>query len=109
MAEANGDRLEALFHQAADLPPEERQALLDAACADDPGLRAEVERLLANDARLGAAEESAFLKSPVIRVAAEPPVTAAPSQPATEPPLPWHHGWYRSREASSATRNRDAG
>src|SRR5262249_56801539 len=44
----------ALFDQAADLPPAEQQRLLDAACADDPALRAEVERLLAGDARLRA-------------------------------------------------------
>ena len=48
-------RLWALFDQAADLPPAEQQALLGAACAGDPGLRAAVERMLANDARLGAA------------------------------------------------------
>ena len=35
MAEGPSDRVEALFHQPADLPP-----LRDAACADDPGLRA---------------------------------------------------------------------
>src|SRR5262245_1894952 len=81
-------RLWALFDQAADLPPAEQQALLEAACADDPGLRAEVERLLADDARLGAAEGSAFLKTPVIRSTGEPPVDAAPSDPASEPPPP---------------------
>ena len=80
MAEEPGDRIEALFHQAADLPPEERQALLNAACANDPGLRAAVEQLLADDARLGAAEASAFLKSPLIRTTADPPVGAAPSR-----------------------------
>ena len=50
------DRVETLFHQASDLPPDGRRALLDAACHDDPGLRAEVERLLAEDARLRAEE-----------------------------------------------------
>src|SRR5262249_12146986 len=34
------DRVETLFHQASDLPPDRRRALLDAACRDDPGLRA---------------------------------------------------------------------
>ena len=62
------DRVEALFHQASDLPPDERRALLDAACRDDPGLRAEVERLLAEDARLHAeAGAGAFLDSPLVR------------------------------------------
>jgi eukaryotic-like serine/threonine-protein kinase len=88
-------RLWALFDQAADLPSVEQQALLEAACADDPGLRAEVERLLANDARLGSAKGAAFLKSPVIRASTEPPMGAAPSQPAREPPLPAHLGGYR--------------
>jgi WD40 repeat protein/predicted Ser/Thr protein kinase len=95
MPEENGDRIEALFHQAADLPPEQRQAMLDAACANDPGLRAEVDQLLANDARLGAAEGSAFLKSPLSRTNVEPLVGAAPSHPAGEPPLPSHLGRYR--------------
>src|SRR5262249_55510065 len=46
----------------------QRRALLDAACRDDPGLRAEVERRLAEDARLrteGGA--GAFLDSPLVR------------------------------------------
>ena len=63
-----GDRVETLFHQTSDLPPGERRSLLDAACEDDPGLRAEVERLLAEDARLRASEtDRAFLKSPLSR------------------------------------------
>ena len=62
------DRVETLFHQASDLPPDERRALLDAACRDDPGLRAEVERLLADDAQLREAEgEGEFLNSPLVR------------------------------------------
>jgi WD40 repeat protein/serine/threonine protein kinase len=62
------DRVETLFHQASDLPPDGRRALLDAACRDDPGLRAEVERLLAEDARLRAADNPmAFLDSPLVR------------------------------------------
>jgi serine/threonine protein kinase/TolB-like protein len=39
-------RLEALFDAALDLPPDERAAWLRRACADDDGLREEVERLL---------------------------------------------------------------
>src|SRR5271165_5768204 len=62
------DRLETLFHQASDLPPDRRRAQLDAACQGDPGLRAEVERLLAEDARLRAEEGAgAFLDSPLVR------------------------------------------
>src|SRR6516165_337415 len=62
------DRVETLFHQAADLPPDRRRALLDAACRGEPALRAEVERLLAEDARLRAADgASAFLDSPLVR------------------------------------------
>ena len=62
------DRVEALFGQASELPPDERRALLDAACRGEPGLRAEVERLLAEDARLRAEEGAgAFLDSPLVR------------------------------------------
>jgi WD40 repeat protein/predicted Ser/Thr protein kinase len=62
------DHVETLFHQASDLPPDERRALLDAACQGDPGLRAEVERLLAEDSRLRAEEGAgAFLDSPLVR------------------------------------------
>ena len=42
-----------LFAQAADLPPEERGAFLDAACRGEPDLRAEVEGLLAYDSGFG--------------------------------------------------------
>jgi hypothetical protein len=62
------DRVETLFHQASDLPPDERRVLLDAACRGDPGLRAEVESLLADDSRLRAEEGAgAFLDSPLVR------------------------------------------
>jgi WD40 repeat protein/predicted Ser/Thr protein kinase len=88
-------RIWALFDQAADLPSAGQRALLDAACADDPGLRAEVERLLANDARLGAAEGFPFLKSPLRRTTAGSPAGAAPPLPTGKPPLPSHLGRYR--------------
>src|SRR5262245_50351440 len=82
MAEEPTDRVEALFHQAADLPPGEQRALLDAVCPGDPGLRAEVERLLADDARLGAAEDDlTFLDSPLVRPRRPPPAAARPALP----------------------------
>src|SRR3954469_21919789 len=70
MAEENGDRMEELFHQAVDLPPERRQALLDRACASDPVLRAALDRLLADDARSPGDEGMPFLESPLVRPAA---------------------------------------
>lgn len=39
-----------LFERALDLPPEQRAAFLDDACADDSGLRVEVDSLLAAEA-----------------------------------------------------------
>ena len=54
-------RIQALFHQATELPPAERADFLDAEC-DDPALRAEVESLLqaheeAGDFLQGAADD----------------------------------------------------
>jgi WD40 repeat protein/tRNA A-37 threonylcarbamoyl transferase component Bud32 len=49
MSEDRRLRVRALFDQALDLPPEERDTLLDAACRDDPDLRAQVEALLEAD------------------------------------------------------------
>jgi TolB-like protein/tRNA A-37 threonylcarbamoyl transferase component Bud32/Flp pilus assembly protein TadD len=41
--------VEEIFHAAAERPPEDRPAFLDRACAATPGIRAEVESLLAAD------------------------------------------------------------
>lgn len=43
-------RLSQLFDHMIDLDPAEREALLDAECADDPTLRAELQRMLDADA-----------------------------------------------------------
>jgi serine/threonine protein kinase/tetratricopeptide (TPR) repeat protein len=47
------ERIEALFHEALPLAGAARAALLEAACADDPTLRSEVERLLDAHDRAG--------------------------------------------------------
>ena len=92
MVEEQGDRIELLFHQAADLPPEERQALLDRACANDPKLRTALERLLGDDALLHSKGDTPFLESPLIRAAANAAPGAAPLAGA----LPQTHlGRYR--------------
>ena len=60
-------RISELFDRVADLAPQERERALAAECGDDPGLRAEVERLLAADERTSpvdrdiAAQASALL------------------------------------------------
>ena len=57
-------RCEALFHAALPLSGEERETLLERSCADDPLLRAEVERLLAAHVRAGD-----FISSPAVATA----------------------------------------
>jgi eukaryotic-like serine/threonine-protein kinase len=47
-------RVKELLHQAMQIVPEGRRRYLDDACAAEPGLRAEVESLLAADARVPA-------------------------------------------------------
>ena len=54
-------RCEELFHAAVSLADTEREAFLRRSCADDPALRADVERLLAAHARAGS-----FISSPAI-------------------------------------------
>jgi eukaryotic-like serine/threonine-protein kinase len=46
---SNWERIQSLFLEALDRPPEERAAFLDTACADDAELRREIELLIAHD------------------------------------------------------------
>ncbi len=60
-----------IFLKTLDLAPEQRRAYLDQACTDNPGLRAQVEALLAASERAGS-----FLDEPVVEQFAtqdEPP------------------------------------
>jgi serine/threonine-protein kinase len=86
MAEECPQRVRALFDQAADLPPADRRAFLDACCPDDPDLRARVEQLLACDARLRAPDGAGgLLDGPVVR----PPrraISSAWNLPPTQVP-----------------------
>ncbi|HXA67606.1 MAG TPA: protein kinase [Bryobacteraceae bacterium] len=49
MSDARWQRIEEVFHRAADLAPVQRAEFLSTACAGDDELRREVESLLAND------------------------------------------------------------
>src|SRR5438094_4456637 len=67
---------ESVFAEAVDIEdPQERSAFLDRACAGDPGLRQNVESLLA------AYDAGAFLEAP-----APPPVDSVHKQPLAEAP-----------------------
>src|SRR5262245_9196301 len=85
MSEGPSDRTEALFYEAVDLPTQEQRALLDAACAGDPELRARVEKLLADDARFRTGKDTAaLLNSPLVRDRAAPapvPMSGGGRQP----------------------------
>jgi hypothetical protein len=68
MGERSGDRVQELFNQAVAVPPPQRAAFLEAACADDPAIRAEVESLLACDVDLTeGGNDEGLLKSPLVR------------------------------------------
>ena len=67
-------RLDELFDAAQDVPANRRHAWLDAVCAGDTGLRGELERLLAADARQqGVLESGPALLADVMADAAEAP------------------------------------
>lgn len=53
MSDNRWQRIEAIFHQAAELAPEARSAFLSEACAGDESLRKEVESLLAHESEDG--------------------------------------------------------
>jgi serine/threonine protein kinase/tetratricopeptide (TPR) repeat protein len=55
------ERLCRLFESASELEPDQRSALLDRECADDPTVRREVEAMLALDS-----DPSSFLESPAL-------------------------------------------
>jgi WD40 repeat protein/serine/threonine protein kinase len=89
-----GDRVQNLFDQAIVLLPEQRAAFLEAACAGDPALRADVESLLACDLGFpeGAGDDGP-LASPIVRAprpatsdSKEPSVTVSPDHPVTGSP-----------------------
>ena len=62
-------QIEALFDAVLDLDVTERTAYLDAACADDPALRGDVEALLAAEASAPAflEEDAAAFAAPVLQ------------------------------------------
>ncbi len=88
-----GGRLTGIFLKACTLPPQVRAAFLDEACAGDAALRAEVEAMLAADARAEAGEGTDELAAPVGNVAAD-----AASTVPTPSPLPERIGPYRILE-----------
>jgi predicted Ser/Thr protein kinase len=97
MADEQGERAWAVFDQLAEVPAEQREAVLQAACGDDRALRAEVERLLAVDDGLATPEHKAgFLQSPLLRTPGLTELAPGPARPPQgEVALPHHIGRYR--------------
>jgi WD40 repeat protein/predicted Ser/Thr protein kinase len=97
MADDRRERTWAVFDQLADVPADQREAALRAACGDDLSLRAEVERLLALDDRLASSEgQAGFLQSPLLRTPCPTELAGGPALPAQKNlRLPAHIGRYR--------------
>jgi eukaryotic-like serine/threonine-protein kinase len=57
------EKVTELFHEASELPAEERSAFLDEHCSEDAGLRREVESLLAAESEAGD-----FINEPIVPV-----------------------------------------
>ena len=82
------ERIQALFHEAADLPGSERRALLALKCGDDSGLMADVLALLDEDAR-----STPLLDGGVARVADQVLEESSPPRPPVQ-----ELGPYRIKE-----------
>jgi WD40 repeat protein/predicted Ser/Thr protein kinase len=96
MSDDQLERAWAVFDQLADVPPQERPAALAAACADEPFLHAEVEKLLALDAQLAAHKsEQGFLQSPFLRRPSGSDPTFGPLAPDAKLRIPERVGRYR--------------
>src|SRR5262245_5407378 len=80
MAEPSPQRVEDLFHRAADLDPPQRAVFLDEHCAGDADLRAAVEELLQLERRAEAAES--LLRSPLASTRPQALAPPAPRFPA---------------------------
>jgi len=90
MDSARWQRIQTLFHEAADLPPAQQHAFLQENCGDDQALFAEVVQLLREDA-----EASSMLERDVAHVAHE--VLGDGSTPAGE-----QFGRYRIKRTLGA-------
>src|SRR6516225_3313747 len=97
MTDDRRERAWAVFDQLADVPADQREAVLRAACGDDLALRAEVERLLALDDRLTSVEgQAGFLESPLVRTPSPTDHIQGPAAPFQGKfALPHHIGRYR--------------
>ena len=73
--QTRAEALQALFEEVSELPAHERAAFLDAQCAGDGALRADVESLLDADTRAGP-----FLAEPTIESHRIGPTPAAPQE-----------------------------
>src|SRR5579884_1003886 len=70
VAAVQWDRVKAIFEQAATLAPRHREAYLDAVCATEPELRAEVDSLLATTDEFGSFPLSVRVRPPTPPTAA---------------------------------------
>ena len=59
-------RIEELYHSVLEMKPDLRESYLDEACAGDPSLRREVERLIERQS-----EAEGFIESPALELAAK--------------------------------------
>jgi tetratricopeptide (TPR) repeat protein len=83
-------RADAVFDAALDLAGDDRQAFVERACAGDPELRADVERLLRSHHR-----SDGFLSTPAAHVAGPLMANAPPAGDGGLTTLPDHIGPYR--------------
>src|SRR5262245_28637422 len=95
MTDERRERVWDLFDRAAEMPPGERAAFLDRACAGDPGLRAEVESLLAHDAGPAGPSRGGPFELPLRPRSWEPTRLPSEAPPVGATAVPARVGRYR--------------
>ncbi len=104
MDSARWQRIQTLFHEAVEQPPEQQHTFLFSACPEDPALISEVLALLAEDARGDSMLDQSLASYASRMVGLEHASSASPTSWALPADKGTWAGWHGRSVASTAGR-----